>query len=163
MNCHHLRNSDPVQTLVFIESGFIQEDGDYAGPKLAWYSQEGDPLGAVDLLNIESLESATPLQLQDYPFAMPGNSLILRLHSKVGTDLVLESPNSAETRRFIHGLRWVVARMAFNMIIGNPTVTCELLDVSPTIDESSRAMNAVTNQMIDKVLFQTSSSHTQLT
>jgi hypothetical protein len=159
---HHASNSDPHQTLVFIESGFIQEDGDYAGPRLSWYSQEGEPLGAVDLLDIESLESATPLQLQDYPFAMPGNSLILCLHNKVGTDLVLELLNSEEARRFIHGLRWVVARMAFNMIIGNPTVSCELLDVSPAIEVSSRAMNAVTSQMIDKVLFQSSSSTSQL-
>jgi hypothetical protein len=76
---------------------------------------------------------------------------------------VLEMLNSKEAKRFTHGLQWVVARLSFNMIIGNPIVTSELLDVISLKEESSRAMNVVTNQMIDKVLFQKSSSQPYFT
>ena len=39
------------------------------------------------------------------------------------------------------------------MIIGNPVVTCELLDVPEGINESVIAMNDVTNQLIENALF----------
>jgi len=151
---HNTNDSDPVNVLVFIEFGFLMEDGHYAAPRLAWYgAQEGDLCGAIDLFDIQSLEKATPLHLKQYPFAIPGNSSILRFHNKEGMDHVFESPNAHEALRFIHGLRWVVARMAFNMIIGNPVVTCELLDVPEGINESVIAMNDVTNQLIENALF----------
>jgi hypothetical protein len=151
---HDVSDSDPHQVVVFIEVGFLKGDGNYAGPRLAWYSREGETKSAIDLLDIQSIEIATPIQLQEYPFAIPGNSLILRFHNMTGADLVLESPNVQEAMRFIHGLQWVVARMTFNLIIGNPLITCELLDVAPSLDKSSKAMNDVTNQMIEKSLYQ---------
>lgn len=151
---HDVSDSDPYQVMVFIEVGVLNGDGNYAGPKLAWYSREGETKNAIDLLDIQSLEKATPIQLQEYPFAIPGNSLILRFQNMAGVDLVLESSNEQEAMRFIHGVQWVVARMTFNLIVGNPLITCELLDVAPSLDKSAKAMNDVTNQMIEKSLFQ---------
>jgi hypothetical protein len=121
---------------------------------------------SIDLFDIRSLEKASPLQLQAYPFAIPGRSIVVRC----GTDkeMVFEAPNEPEARRFIHGMRWVVARLAFNLIIGNLDVCCELLNVTKgNIDERknpqslqeeaqwAKAMNEVTNQLVEKSVFQT--------
>jgi hypothetical protein len=148
---------NPVEIVAFLELGFLQGDGTFAGPRLAWYSPEGRALGAFDLLDIRSLAKATPLHLSDFPFAIPGNSVILRLYNSFDV-LVLESLSAEGSRKFIHGLRWVVARLAFNLIIGNKEVSCELLEVSDTSSttthsQMSKAMNDVTNQLVDKAVF----------
>ena len=154
MICHGQGSMDPLQVVVFIEEGFMKEDGHYTSPRLAWYLRDGGPQGFADLLEIQSAEKATFSQLKVYPFAMPGNSLILRFYSPTETPLVLETQNGQEARRFIHGIRWVVARMAFNMVIGNSKVTCELLDVPPVLEDSINAMNDMTNLLVEKALSQ---------
>ena len=42
--------------------------------------------------------------------------------------------------RFVHGMRWIVARLAFNLIIGNLNVSCELLNVDGDDGVSPEAM-----------------------
>ena len=148
---------NPIEIVAFLERGFLQEEGNFAGPRLAWYSTSGAALGAIDLLDIRSLVKASPLQLSEFPFAMPGNSLILKLHNSFD-ELVLEADSTLDARRFIHGLRWVVARLAFNLIIGNREVSCELLELrdGPQINsktEMKKAMNDVTIQLIEKTSF----------
>lgn len=146
----------PLDIVAFLELGFLQTDGNFAGPRLAWYSPAGSAMGAIDLLDIKSLAKATPLQLSSFPFAIPSNSLILKLHNSFD-ELVLEASSAEDARRFIHGLRWVVARLTFNLIIGNPEVSCELLELSHSSTSSShemdKAMNDVTNQLVDKAVF----------
>lgn len=150
---------NPIDIVAFLELGFLQEGGSFAGPRLAWYDESGKALGAIDLLDIRSLTKASPMQLQDFPFAIPGNSLILKLHNSE-SDLVLEASSPTASRSFIHGLRWVVARLAFNLIIGNKDVCCEMLEVqdSPCRDlntEMNKAMNDVTKQLVEKAAFST--------
>lgn len=148
--------TNPLEIMAFVEFGYKKEDGDYVGPQFAWYSADGNLLGSFDLLDIRSLEKATVLHLQDYPYTIPGHSLMLRIHSS-DDPLVLEAESSDEAKRIIHGLRWIVARMTFNLIIGNRDVTAELLELRPTSDpqDSLKAMNDVTNQLVEKSVFNT--------
>ena len=156
----HGRNfENPVDIVAFLELGFLQEDGGFAGPRLAWYDECGKALGAIDLLDIRSLTKASPLQLGEFPFAIPGNSMILKLHNS-DSELVLEASSPTASRSFIHGLRWIVARLTFNLIIGNKDVCCELLEVqdSPYRDQNAqmnKAMNDVTKQLVEKAAFST--------
>lgn len=120
---------------------------------------------SIDLFDIRSLEKASPLQLQAYPFAIPGRSIVVRCTSD--KEMVFEAPNEAEALRFIHGMRWVVARLAFNLIIGNLDVCCELLNVAKGTEERkypsslqeealwAKAMNEVTHKLVEKSVFQT--------
>jgi hypothetical protein len=98
--------------------------------------------------------------LGHYPFAIPGNSFFVALNN--GSHVVFEAGSDAEARRFVHGLRWVVARLSFNLVVGNPLVSCELLSVPNSgkvlpqtpMEEAlwSKAMNDVTNHLVDGML-----------
>mmetsp|Transcript_17726 Transcript_17726/g.25586 ORF Transcript_17726/g.25586 Transcript_17726/m.25586 type:complete len:136 (+) Transcript_17726:188-595(+) len=126
-----------------------------AGPRLAWYSRVGNPLGAIDLFDIKSVNKADPLQLVEFPFAIPGKSMIMRLHNAFD-ELIMEASSAEDTQLFIHGLRWVVARLAFNLIIGNRDVSCELMEIletGPREYANAQAMNDITNQLVDKAVF----------
>jgi len=131
--------------------------GEYTGPKLAWYSNEHyiqnspDKLeAAIDLLDIQSVEKPTPLELhQEFPYCLAGNSIIIRLPDN--RQFVLEARSEEESKRFVYGIRWAVARLAFNLIIGNPMIACELLEVRN--GEEDAAMNSVSMEMVDKTLF----------
>jgi hypothetical protein len=161
----------PTTVKARLEHGTARPDGGYAGPRFVW--RQAGAGGSIDLFDIHSLDKVSPLQLEAYPFAMPGNSFIIRLSS--GADFVFEASSDTEAWRIIHGLRWVVARLAFNLVIGNQDVSCELLSVdaggklvpsgergSPQspLDEIalSRAMDDVTNLLVDKSVFVASSA-----
>ncbi|KAI2492920.1 hypothetical protein MHU86_21634 [Fragilaria crotonensis] len=155
----HTDFDNQIDIVAFLELGFLQEDGSFAGPRLAWYNASGNALGAIDLLDIHSLVRASALQLNDFPFAIPGNSMILKLQNSSNI-LVLEASSPKAARRFIHGLRWVVARLAFNLIVGNKYVSCELLELRDSEHEvrssdMNKAMNDVTKQLIDKATYAT--------
>ena len=145
---------NPIDIVAFLELGFLQQDGSFAGPRLAWYNESGSALGAIELLDIKSLARASPLQLRDYPFAIPGNSTILKLENSPNA-LVLEASSSSALKRFVHGIRWVVARLSFNLIVGHQDVCCELLEMADSSAkgygfEKDKAMNDLTKQLIDK-------------
>lgn len=144
--------------LLFLEVGFKKaETGEYTGPRLAWYSNEHsiqnspDKIeGALDLLDIQNVEKPTPLELhQEFPFCLAGNSVIIRLPDK--ERFVFEARSEEESKRFVYGIRWVVARLAFNLIIGNPIIACELLEVGSGQEDT--AMNSVAVEMVEKTLF----------
>jgi hypothetical protein len=158
----------PTKVKAKLKHGTARPDGGYAAPRFVWRPEDIDAVGgggSIDLFDIQSLDKVSPLQLEAYPFAMPGNSFVVCLSS--GADFVFEASSDAEARRIIHGLRWVVARLAFNLIIGNQDVSCELLSVdtggkvvpsgerdspqSPMEEIAlSRAMDDVTNLLVDK-------------
>jgi hypothetical protein len=154
----HTDFDNQIDIVAFLELGFLQEDGSFAGPRLAWYNASGNALGAIDLLDIRSLVKASALQLNEFPFAIPGNSMILKLKNS-SNDLVLEAISPKAARCFIHGLRWVVARLSFNLIVGNKDVCCELLELRDSaqevrISDMNRAMNDVTKQLINKATYE---------
>lgn len=135
-------------------------DGVYGGPQLVWKKQDGSDGGAIDLFDIQSMDTASLDMLEQYQFAIPGNTFFVVLNN--GSHVVFEASSEIEANRFIHGLRWCVARLAFNLVVGNPIVCCELLSVkgdTPASPQSpleealwSKAMNDVTNHLVDKSL-----------
>jgi len=138
------------------------------GPQLLWKDgtdNESCENGSIDLFDIQSMEKSTAVQMQNYPFAMPGNCFFVRKSD--GRDFAFEADSDEEARRFIHGLRWLVARLAFNLIFGNRDVSCELVTLhadekgmSPhsTVEDghySNKAMNDVTNHLVERVEYHT--------
>jgi hypothetical protein len=154
----------PTKNLAFIRRGTPTSSGKFKGPKFAWKEVNGDEKGELDLFDIRSLEKATALELENYPLAMPGRSLFLRMNK--GADYVFEARDEEEAVRFVHGMRWLIARLSFNLIIGNVSVSCELLEVERTNNTDDRygmfpstvkeetqwtmAMNLATNHLVGK-------------
>ena len=151
----------PCGVVAHLKLGTL-DDGVYGGPRLEWQKQDGSDGGIIDLFEIQSMETATDEMIVPYKFAIPENTFFVILNN--GKHVVFEASSDSEARRFIHGLRWVVARLSFNLVVGNPLVSCELLSVgsngkSATKRESpktpmeealwSKAMNDVTNHMVD--------------
>jgi hypothetical protein len=103
--------------------------------------------------------------LGEKSFAMPSRCVFIRLAK--GNEFVFEAESEQEAFRFVHGMKWVIARLTFNLVIGNLDVSCELVDVglvkssdlsSSTRSileeaEAARAMDDVTVQMVDKSVF----------
>jgi hypothetical protein len=147
----------PTRATVRILLGSEGAAGHYAEPQLTWTSAEGSCLGRVDLFDIESLDRASTVELRSYPLALPSKSIVLRTEG--GDQHIFEAMDEGVAYRFVHGMRWIVARLAFNLIIGNLNVSCELLDVdgdegvSPEALEKQllmKAMNDVTNHLVNK-------------
>eukprot|EP00544_Gedaniella_sp_CCMP2646_P011698 CAMPEP_0202480194 /NCGR_PEP_ID=MMETSP1361-20130828/283_1 /ASSEMBLY_ACC=CAM_ASM_000849 /TAXON_ID=210615 /ORGANISM="Staurosira complex sp., Strain CCMP2646" /LENGTH=579 /DNA_ID=CAMNT_0049107609 /DNA_START=109 /DNA_END=1848 /DNA_ORIENTATION=- len=132
--------------------------GSYGGPQLVWQKQDGSDGGVIDLFDIQSMDTASIDMLEQYQFAIPENTFFVVLDN--GKHVVFEASSDSDAKRFIHGLKWVVARLSFNLVVGNPLVSCELLSVggsqSPQtpMEEAvwSKAMNDVTNHLVDKSL-----------
>jgi hypothetical protein len=156
--------SQPSKMTAFLKLGPEQSDGTFGGPKFVWVAYDGVQAGRIDLFDIRAVDKATPLQLQHYPLAMPGRSFIIKMNRS--PDCVFEAMDEEAALRFVHGMRWVVARLAFNLIIGNMDVSCELLDIGRHDDNKQKtrippqspveeaqwgmAMNSLTNHLVDK-------------
>jgi hypothetical protein len=135
--------------------------GTYCGPRLVWKESEFETYG-VDLFAIQMLERASPVQLREYPYAIPSRTVYL-LMSK-DQEFVFEAPTENDAFRFIHGMRWLIARLTFNMVIGNMDVVCELLEIraatgfggkggETSLAKDSRrgiAMDDVTEQLVER-------------
>lgn len=120
-----------AKCLIFIQPGVEDDSGIFAAPKLIWKHVDGALAGQIDLFTIKSLAKASALDLRDFPLAMPGRSVIVRFHQEV---YAFEMRSEGDAFRFTHGMRWVVARLSFNLIIGNLGVSCELLDLGKSAD-----------------------------
>lgn len=149
-----------AKCLIFIQPGVEDDFGNFAPPKLIWKHVDGTLLGQIHLFAIKSLTKATALDVQDFPLAMPGRSVIVRYRQAVHA---FEMRSEGDAFRFTHGMRWVLARLSFNLIIGNLGVSCELLDLGEssdgheqyprTVKEDARwtkAMNDVTCVFVDQ-------------
>lgn len=138
----------------YLQHGVETSKRRYSEPCLTWQTDEGVTKGAVELFDIASLDKTTAMELSAYPLAMPGRSVVLRANG--GADYVFEAPSEEHALRFVHGMRWVIARLAFNLIIGNVDVSCELLAIDDAESDEdyvpNRAMNDVTNHLVDKSL-----------
>mmetsp|Transcript_31326 Transcript_31326/g.48020 ORF Transcript_31326/g.48020 Transcript_31326/m.48020 type:complete len:701 (+) Transcript_31326:38-2140(+) len=156
-----LKEYSPSPTCkLFLKLGRMGSSGSFEPPRLVWDIENTDGTKArgskIDLFDIDSLEKPTILQIQNYPFAVPGSSVFVR--SNNGKQFLFEAPSDEEARRVIHGVRWMIARLAFNLIIGNREVSCELLDFRDSVfsmstaEETmqSKAMNDISNQLVEK-------------
>jgi len=72
---------------------------------------------SIDLLTITSIQKARALVLaNEYPLAVAARSVVVHAHTQ---KYVLELPTETQALAFLSGLRWVVARLSFDLVIGN--------------------------------------------
>ena len=106
----------------------------------------------LSLFDIASVQKAADsMNLHSFPYAIPEHSILITLHD--GTVYFFEAEDEAEAKLVIHGLRWISARMVFNLLAGNRNVCSEMLPLSMNGQIlSSDVMQAVTNHLVDKSL-----------
>ena len=59
--------------------------------------------------------------------------------------IVLEATSDEDAKTLVHGMKWMVARMAFNLIVGNLNISCELLRPEQQQYELPETASAVSN------------------
>mmetsp|Transcript_17694 Transcript_17694/g.24965 ORF Transcript_17694/g.24965 Transcript_17694/m.24965 type:complete len:683 (+) Transcript_17694:418-2466(+) len=101
-----------------------------------------------DISSVSSLNSAI-IDLKGYPFAVAEKSIYVTLND--GTSVFFEAVDEAEARRFVHGLRWIIARLSFNLIRGNKDVCNELLVVK-NADKNGKDALSSNGKISDKVM-----------
>mmetsp|Transcript_20459 Transcript_20459/g.23169 ORF Transcript_20459/g.23169 Transcript_20459/m.23169 type:complete len:671 (+) Transcript_20459:83-2095(+) len=112
----------------------------------------------LSLFDISSVQKAADsMNLQCFPYAVPENSVLITLND--GHIHLFEAEDEAEAKQVVHGLRWIEARLTFNLLVGNRKVCAEMLPMPNNQGEnecsqilSSDIMLAVTDQLIDKSL-----------
>ena len=155
---------NPTTITVHLKKGYRCFDGTFCAPRLTWKDERKGDDYEIDLFDILSLKKADTLELANFPYAMPGRTVCMKISN--GTLFIFEATSEEDAYRFVRGIRWVVSRLAFNLVIGNVDVSCELLDLglmeeSPTPGTSvmefdwSRAMDDVADQMLEKTLVTT--------
>ncbi|KAL3917435.1 MAG: hypothetical protein SGILL_004715 [Bacillariaceae sp.] len=152
---------NPATVTVRIVKGYRSDDGTFCGPRLSWRDDAKDENYEVDLFDIQSLKKADTLELANFPYAMPGRTVCMKFST--GIWFIFEARSEDDAFRFVRGIRWVISRLAFNLVIGNVDVSCELLDLGLVEENSSpmstvqefdwsRAMDDVTDQLVEKSL-----------
>lgn len=153
----------PTRVNVYLRFGMETRVGDFSEPKLVWGKDGSDQRGFIELFDIRSLDKASVMDLEAYPLAVPGRSLIMRTNRD--ECFAFEALNERGALRFVHGMRWVVARLTFNCIIGNMNGSCELMDIDEAhgaapvqghlVSQQTKAMNDVTNHLVAKASIST--------
>lgn len=153
----------PASVTIRLQPGYRTSRGTYCGPSLVWEESEFESYG-IDLFDIRNLERANTSQLKDYPYSMPRRTIFLRTSRE--HDFIFEGKTDDDAFRFVHGMRWMIARLSFNLVIGNIDVGCELLELRQhnypakqphfsIIEEARRAkaMDDLTDQLIEQSVF----------
>ncbi|KAG7351989.1 hypothetical protein IV203_008037 [Nitzschia inconspicua] len=153
---------NPATVRICLKKGYRCMDGTFCAPRLVWSDDSKGQKYGVDLFDILSLTKADTLELENFPYAMPGRTVCLKIVN--GGSFILEARSEEDAFRFVRGIRWVVSRLAFNLVIGNVDVSCELLDLglvdSPAVARPScmveldwsRAMDDVADHLVQKTL-----------
>jgi hypothetical protein len=157
-----------------------------------------------DIATMETASTMSPAFLQvleAFPFSMPSRTFVLQLSpdtvsssittnqnqkqqqynwlfpsSSSSTMFVLEAPSDEAARTFVHGMKWMVARLSYHLIVGSVGVSCELLlDTTTLLEEEdeddddgmaptrtrrknkfpprrTKVMNDITSHMVDKTV-----------
>ena len=155
----------PLQATALLTCGEKQPNGRFSGPRFSWETKNRIFRGSVDLFDIKSIDQAMDTQLEDFPMAKPTRAIFLQARREQDC-ILFDAPDEDAAIRIVHGLRAVVARLAFNLIIGDPTIGCELLyienddneiakqkkDKRPKRTALMKAMNDVANHLVDKAV-----------
>jgi hypothetical protein len=93
------------------------------------------------------------LNLNAFPHAIPDHSVLITLADS--SCFLFEAPDIENARKFMRGLRWIEARMTFNIIVGNMDVCSEMLitdgdEHSCIGDLTAEIFQKVTNELVDK-------------
>ena len=136
----------PIKSTAILRRGMHFRSGNFIGPMLVWNDAKCTEGGEIDIFAIRSLEMATLMELKNYPYAVHERSIFLRLQN--GLNYVFEAKDASDAFRFVHGMRWLLARLVFNHIIGNVSVCCELLDIGEetNVVDRYRMFSSSTNE-----------------
>jgi len=160
------KSSSPLSVVLFLMNGHQTETSEYAGPALVWADEkERDQFYGVNLFDIRSIDRTTSLTLGGRKTEHVRRCILIRLSK--GNDFVFEAESEDEAFRFIHGMKWMIARFSFNLILGNVDVSCEVLDVGHVTArsdsnspkslleeaEAAKAVDDVTMQMLDRCIY----------
>lgn len=159
------RSSAAVSVKLYLQNGHQSETKDYCGPALVWADEnEKDQFYGVSLFDIRSLDRVTSAQLEGQNAR---RSILIRLSK--GNNFVFEAESEDDAFRFLHGMKWMIARFSFNLILGNLDVSREMIDIgsvklepyNPSRSprslleeaEAAKAVDDVTIQMMDKCIY----------
>ncbi|VEU41450.1 unnamed protein product [Pseudo-nitzschia multistriata] len=151
---------DPKNVIVRLKRGFRTTRGTYCAPRLIWTDHQNGLNYGFDVFDIQSLERADIMHLRNFPYAMPGRSMLLQL--KNATSFIFEAGTEGDAERFVRGVRLVVTHLAYNLVVANLGVGSDLLNICHVETESTssdrlesdwfRAMDDVTEQLIDNAI-----------
>ena len=128
-------------------------NGKFSEPRLVITSEEDEFVLIFDIFDVRSLEKASVMKLKAYPLSLPRNRVAKCPNYRTIRWFVSVMEITCWKRlmsHFVHGMRWLIARLSFNLMLGNASVGSELL--VPISDEIQlyRAMNDVSNHLADK-------------
>ena len=155
---------DPTTVVMRLKKGYRLPSGKCCSPRLIWTDLRRKDNYGFEIFDIRSLDHASMVHLKDFPYAIPGRSVLMHLNNS--TTLIFEAGTEADMMRFVCGMRWVLARLTHNLVTGNLEGSCELLDLGfkgdpkrnrsrrGTLLESdrSKAMDDLTEAMLDNAL-----------
>ena len=155
---------DPTTVLLRLKKGHRLPNGSYCSPRLIWTDVRKKQNHGFEIFDIRSLDHASMVNLKDFPYAIPGRSVLVYLNNS--DTFIFEAATEMDMVRFVRGMRLVIARLTRSLVMGNLEGSCELLDMedpkrsrqasfrNSEIDWS-RAMDDVTDAMIDNALVST--------
>jgi len=125
-------------------------------PRFVWYDEtisshgiEQTEKGTIDLFDITAIETqsvnaSSPVfvsAVQACPFCLPSQVIVLQVkeRSRQSNDfgfptsetttrsIVFQATSESAVKTFVLGMKWMIARLAFNLVVGNLSISCELL------------------------------------
>lgn len=118
---------DPNTVVLRLKRGWRLPNGTFCAPRLIWTDLRNNQNYGFDIFDIRSLGHASVLHLKDFPYAIPGRSVML--HMKNAPSFIFEAGTEEDVSRFVRGIQWVIARFTQNLVLGNLDGCCELLDL----------------------------------
>ena len=155
---------EPALVKAFVLLGGEFSDGSGTGC-LQWAAEdiiEGDVpsiarICLFDIKSVDKVATTTPHDPHSYPFAIPQNNLCVTLNN--GGIVMFEAKDEGDQKSFIHGIRWLIARLAFNLIVGNRKVCNKLLNYQGAAeaqggpvgeDDRNVIMDSVNNRLVER-------------
>uniref|UniRef100_A0A7S2UPH2 Uncharacterized protein n=1 Tax=Attheya septentrionalis TaxID=420275 RepID=A0A7S2UPH2_9STRA len=169
--------SHPISVRAFLQLGAVDESTDvFKGPRLIWDKVESSKekmgkaslpdgisnrSGNFDLLDIQSIDKAGIMDLKEYPFAIPGTSFFLNFSG--GDPLLFETSSEFEQDRVVNGIRQLVARLSFELIMGNnkgiskKVISLQGINIPDSLNGVqdlliAKAVSDITNELVEKTL-----------
>ena len=150
------------KAIVHIQISDTNDSDGHEEPNLIWEIMEDERASRrtmsqvvrrekLSLFDILSIERATEsLEMKAFPHADPDLSILITLNDS--SCYLFEAPDLDTTRKVMHGLKWMEARMVYNIIVGNMHNCSEMLTTNKHFDGDLTAelFQTVTNQLVEK-------------
>jgi len=132
-----------------VEPNLVWEVIEHSPRKRRYHSAQRECISLFDISSVQ--KAAESINLNAFRHAVPEKSILITLNDD--SVCLFEANDVSEAKKIIHGLRWIEARLTFNIIVGNVHVCSEMLSMSDQrgISElTSELMMEVTDQLVEK-------------